>query len=83
MGEDMTGEQKRYLEGFASGINIGRISTGFPGAGGGAKAAPPEPAGPDASRLLATARDTVERWGRGRSRHATTVRALVRTGTRC
>ena len=28
MGEDMSGEQKRYLEGFASGINIGRAATG-------------------------------------------------------
>ena len=54
MGEDMSGEQKRYLEGFASGINIGRISTGFPG-GGGAKAAAAEPTGPDAAHLKAMA----------------------------
>ena len=53
MGEEMTGEQKRYLEGFASGIGVGRISSGLPGQ---AKSAPPaEPTGPDAMAMKAMA----------------------------
>ncbi len=46
MSGDFTSDQKRYLEGFVSGIQAGRL------AGGGAKPAP-EPTGPDAPHLKA------------------------------
>ena len=56
MGEEFTGEQKRYLEGFASGINAGRAATGV------AALRPAAPAatiagitGPDAAALKAAA----------------------------
>src|SRR5688500_18506630 len=47
MSGDLTSEQKRYLEGFASGLQISRA-----GRGGGA-AAKPEPVGPDAEAIRA------------------------------
>jgi ferredoxin-nitrite reductase len=46
---DFTSDQKRYLEGFASGLQIARA--GRPGSS--APAAPNEPTGPDASHLKA------------------------------
>ena len=49
--DDFTAEQKRYLEGFTSGIQIGRLKP----AGGGAPA-PATPSGPDAPHLAAQAR---------------------------
>lgn len=49
MGADFTSEQKRYLEGFASGIKVkGLLPTGEP--------APAGPSGPDAAHLEAQAR---------------------------
>ena len=48
---DFTDEQKRYLEGFSSGLQISRVGRGF---GGGAAARPgTEPSGPDASHIKA------------------------------
>ncbi|WP_295846937.1 NirA family protein [Tardiphaga sp.] len=48
---DFTDEQKRYLEGFSTGLQISRVGKGL-GGGGAAKAAA-EPAGPDAPHLKA------------------------------
>ncbi len=48
---DFTTEQKRYLEGFTSGIQIGRLKPTGAGA-----AAPAAPSGPDAEHLAAQAR---------------------------
>ncbi len=56
MGGDFSSDQKRYLEGFVSGIQAGRL------AGGGAKPAP-EPTGPDAPHLKAQD-ETVARGGK-------------------
>jgi ferredoxin-nitrite reductase len=53
MSVDFTAEQKRYLEGFTSGLQIGRAARGF---AGGASSAPPadsEPTGPDSASLKA------------------------------
>ena len=52
MGQDFSAEQKRFLEGFTSGLQIARAAGGM--AGGTAPA--PEPSGPDASHLAAMAR---------------------------
>ena len=49
MGGEFTAEQKRYLEGFTSGIHVGRLKP----AGGGA--GPAAPSGPDAAHLAAQA----------------------------
>ena len=46
---DFTDEQKRYLEGFTTGLQISRVGRGL---GGGAKA-PAEPTGPDAVHIKA------------------------------
>jgi ferredoxin-nitrite reductase len=46
---DFTDEQKRYLEGFATGLQISRVGRGL---GGGAQA-PAEPTGPDAVHIKA------------------------------
>jgi ferredoxin-nitrite reductase len=48
---DFTDEQKRYLEGFATGLQISRVGHGFGGAGAGKTNA--EPSGPDAAHLKA------------------------------
>ena len=55
MGEEFTGEQKRYLEGFASGINAGRAASGLAALRNAPPASAPEPAGPDAAALKAQA----------------------------
>jgi hypothetical protein len=44
---DFTDEQKRYLEGFATGLQISRVGRGLGGANTGKTN--PEPSGPDAS----------------------------------
>src|SRR5579859_2253371 len=49
---DFTDEQKRYLEGFAAGVQILRAGRGL-GGGSGAGAANAEPAGPDAAHIKA------------------------------
>jgi ferredoxin-nitrite reductase len=53
--DDFNDEQKRYLEGFMSGLQVGRVGRGIGFAGGGATAATtaPEPVGPDAAGLKA------------------------------
>jgi ferredoxin-nitrite reductase len=48
---DFNDEQKRYLEGFMSGVSAGRL--GRSGGGAGTPAAEPEPTGPDAAHLKA------------------------------
>src|SRR6195952_4406881 len=50
MDGDFTSEQKRYLEGFTSGIQVGRLKPA-----GGAATAPPAPSGPDAPAFAAPA----------------------------
>jgi ferredoxin-nitrite reductase len=47
---DFSDEQKRYLEGFTTGLLISRVGRGF---GGGSAKASPEPVGPDAAHLKA------------------------------
>ncbi|KJC35691.1 ferredoxin--nitrite reductase [Bradyrhizobium sp. LTSP885] len=47
---DFTDEQKRYLEGFTTGLQISRVGRGL---GGGAGKASAEPVGPDAAHLMA------------------------------
>jgi ferredoxin-nitrite reductase len=49
MSGDFTPEQKRYLEGFASGLQIARAGRGMAGAA----AAPARPSGPDAEHVIA------------------------------
>jgi ferredoxin-nitrite reductase len=49
-GGEFTAEQKRYLEGLASGLQIARAARG---ADASAPTAPPEPVGPDAAALKA------------------------------
>jgi len=59
-GQDFTDEQKRYLEGFVSGVQASRAAAGLKplaGVGGGGAA---EPAGPDAEHLKAMARCEAE-----------------------
>ena len=48
---DFTDEQKRYLEGFTSGLQISRAGRGFGGATAGKTNA--EPSGPDAAHFSA------------------------------
>jgi ferredoxin-nitrite reductase len=53
---DFSDEQKRYLEGFMSGLQVGRVGRGIglaAGAGAPADKADPEPIGPDAAGLKA------------------------------
>ncbi|MGX9392963.1 NirA family protein [Nitrobacteraceae bacterium UC4446_H13] len=50
MAADFSDEQKRYLEGFMSGVSAGRLGRG---GGAGTPAAEPEPTGPDAVHLKA------------------------------
>src|SRR5229473_3631629 len=47
---DFTDEQKRYLEGFTTGLQISRVGRGFGGAGTGKANAEP---GPDAAHIKA------------------------------
>src|SRR5260221_3324486 len=47
---DFTDEQKRYLEGFTTGLQISRVGRGLAGTAAGANS---EPAGPDAAHLKA------------------------------
>src|ERR1700751_125861 len=47
---DFTDEQKRYLEGFTTGLQISRVGRGL---GGGQAKANAEPTGPDAAHLKA------------------------------
>src|SRR5579859_7503124 len=47
---DFTDEQKRYLEGFTTGLQISRVGRGL---GGGAAKTNAEPAGPDAAHIKA------------------------------
>jgi ferredoxin-nitrite reductase len=48
---DFTDEQKRYLEGFSSGLQIARAGRGLGGASAGKTSA--EPSGPDAAHIRA------------------------------
>src|ERR1700681_845292 len=48
---DFTDEQKRYLEGFATGLQISKVGRGFGGAA--ADKANAEPTGPDAAHIKA------------------------------
>jgi ferredoxin-nitrite reductase len=50
---DFTDEQKRYLEGFAAGVQIMRSGRGLGGAAAVGKAADAEPIGPDAAHIKA------------------------------
>src|ERR1700751_3690074 len=50
---DFTDEQKRYLEGFAVGVQVMRGGRGLGGAGATGKAADAEPTGPDAAHIKA------------------------------
>ena len=61
MADDFDAEQRRYLEGFASGINAARVTGAALGAGG--PAAPSEPTGPDAIHLKAQDR-TIAKGGK-------------------
>lgn len=61
MSDDFSPEQKRYLEGFVSGLGAMRASRGLQGFGGAVAVtapvvAPAEPTGPDAAGLKAMAR---------------------------
>jgi len=53
MSGDFSPEQKRYLEGFTSGVQIGRAARGLPASGGTPAATNAEPVGPDAVHLKA------------------------------
>src|SRR6478735_1025022 len=50
---DFSDEQKRYLEGFMSGLQVGRVRGVGLASGGAAAKAAPEPVGPDAAGLKA------------------------------
>ncbi|MGH6738803.1 MAG: NirA family protein, partial [Bradyrhizobium sp.] len=50
---DFSDEQKRYLEGFMSGIQIGRVGRGLAGAAPGGDKPSAEPIGPDAAHIRA------------------------------
>lgn len=51
---DFSDEQKRYLEGFMSGMQVGRVGRAFAAGGAAAAAnAPSEPTGPDAAAIKA------------------------------
>ena len=52
---EFTAEQKRYLEGFTSGIQVGRVKSGS-----GIASGPAAPSGPDAPHLAAQARFEAE-----------------------
>src|SRR6516162_10006341 len=50
---DFSDEQKRYLEGFMSGLQVGRVGRAFAAGGASAANAPAEPVGPDAAAIKA------------------------------
>lgn len=50
---DFSDEQKRYLEGFMSGMQVGRVGRAFANGGAPAGNAPSEPTGPDAAAIKA------------------------------
>jgi len=50
---DFSDEQKRYLEGFMSGMQVGRVGRAFVAGGAPAAGAPAEPSGPDAAAIKA------------------------------
>jgi ferredoxin-nitrite reductase len=50
---DFSDEQKRYLEGFMSGMQVGRVGRAFAAGGAPAANAPSEPTGPDAAGIKA------------------------------
>lgn len=50
---DFSDEQKRYLEGFMSGMQVGRVGRAFASGGAPAAGAPAEPTGPDAAAIKA------------------------------
>jgi ferredoxin-nitrite reductase len=57
MGNDLSAEQKRFLEGFTSGLQAGRmVAPGVPAPAQSVPAAPPAPTGPDRAHLEAMAR---------------------------
>src|SRR5574340_109970 len=63
MSGDFSPEQKRYLEGFTSGLQVGRATRGLPPAGAELPVAPAgaaEPVGPDAAHLKAQNRISKE-----------------------
>lgn len=53
MGADFSAEQKRYIEGFVSGLQSTRIARGLAPLGGTGAPGPSEPTGPDALHLKA------------------------------
>jgi len=55
MGQDFSAEQKRFLEGFASGMQIARAANSV-AAGSAVEPAPATPSGPDAAGLAAMAK---------------------------
>jgi ferredoxin-nitrite reductase len=55
-GHDFSDEQKRYLEGFVSGVQATRVASGLRPLGGVGGTGPSEPVGPDADHLKAMAR---------------------------
>jgi ferredoxin-nitrite reductase len=59
MSSDFSPEQKRYLEGFTSGLQVGRAARGLPSGSGSAMPPPaPSPTGPDAIHIKAQDRVT-------------------------
>jgi len=52
---DFNDEQKRYLEGFMSGLQVSRVGRGLGAPGADAGKAEPEPSGPDAAHFKAQA----------------------------
>jgi ferredoxin-nitrite reductase len=50
---DFSDEQKRYLEGFMSGMQVGRVGRAFAAGGAPGAGAPAEPIGPDAEHIKA------------------------------
>ena len=63
MADDFNAEQKRYLEGFASGIAAARMTGGLALGQGAAASAPADPTGPDAIHIKAQDR-TVKAGGK-------------------
>jgi ferredoxin-nitrite reductase len=58
--QDFSDEQRRYLEGFVSGVQAGRTAHGMKPLGGLANGGSTEPTGPDAEHLKAMARFEAE-----------------------